>query len=146
MSRFFELVSSYEDDALLPKRATKHSAGYDFKAAERTIIPPGKIALVPTGIKASMETDEVLLLFDRSSNPRKRGIVLSNSVGVIDSDYYNNESNEGHIYGLFTNITDHDVIIEYGDAIMQGVFVNFKLTNNDNSTNTRIGGFGSTGK
>ena len=93
-----------------------------------------------------MGTDEVLLLFDRSSNPRKRGIVLSNSVGVIDSDYYNNESNEGHIHGLFTNITDHDVIIEYGDAIMQGVFVNFKLTNNDNSTDTRIGGFGSTGK
>lgn len=142
MSRFFKLVSSYDDETLLPERATKHSAGYDFKAAERTIIPPGKITLVPTGVKASMNEDEVLLLFDRSSNPRKRGIVLSNSVGVIDADYYNNE---GLIYGQFTNITDHDVIIEYGDTIMQGVFLNYKLTDNDTASNTRMGGFGSTG-
>lgn len=145
MSRFFKLVSSYDDETLLPERATKHSAGYDFKAAERTIIPPGEIALVQTGVKASMNEDEVLLLFDRSSNPRKRGIVLSNSVGVIDADYYDNDGNEGLIYGQFTNITDRDVIIEYGDTIMQGVFVNFKLTDNDTATNTRIGGFGSTG-
>ena len=84
--RGFELVSSFPNEDLLPKRETAHAAGYDLKVAERTIIAPGEIKLVPTGVKAYMQPGEVLYLYDRSSNPRKKGLVLINSVGVIDGD------------------------------------------------------------
>ena len=68
---------------LLPKRETAHAAGYDLKVAERTVIAPGEIVLVPTGVKAYMQAGEVLYLYDRSSNPRKKGLVLINSVGSL---------------------------------------------------------------
>ena len=97
-TRGFELITDYTDENLLPKRETAHAAGYDLKVAERTEIPAGAIVLVPTGVKAYMQVGEVLYLFDRSSNPRKKGLVLINSVGVIDGDYYNNPNNEGHIF------------------------------------------------
>ena len=74
---------------------TAHAAGYDLKVAVRTVIDPGEIVLVPTGVKAYMQPTEVLYLYDRSSNPRKKGLVLINSVGVIDGDYYGNPGNEG---------------------------------------------------
>ena len=83
--RGFELVSTYNNQELLPKRETAHAAGYDLKVAENTVIAPGEIVLVPTGVKAYMQPGEVLYLYDRSSNPRKKGLVLINSVGVIDS-------------------------------------------------------------
>ena len=92
--RGFELVSSFTDENLLPKRETAHAAGYDLKVAVRTVIAPGEIVLVPTGVKAYMQPTEVLYLYDRSSNPRKKGLVLINSVGVIDGDYYGNPGNE----------------------------------------------------
>ena len=79
--RGFELVSSFTDETLLPKRETAHAAGYDLKVAVRTVIAPGEIVLVPTGVKAYMQPTEVLYLYDRSSNPRKKGLVLINSVG-----------------------------------------------------------------
>ena len=82
--RGFELVSSFTNENLLPKRETAHAAGYDLKVAERTVIAPKEIKLVPTGVKAYMQAGEVLYLYDRSSNPRKKGLVLINSVGVID--------------------------------------------------------------
>ena len=104
--RGFELVSSFTDENLLPKRETAHAAGYDLKVAERTVIAPGEIVLVPTGVKAYMQPTEVLYLYDRSSNPRKKGLVLINSVGVIDGDYYGNPGNEGHIFAQMKNITD----------------------------------------
>ena len=81
--RGFELVSSFTDENLLPKRETAHAAGYDLKVAVRTVIAPGEIVLVPTGVKAYMQPTEVLYLYDRSSNPRKKGLVLINSVGVL---------------------------------------------------------------
>ena len=85
--RGFELVSKYAgEDYLLPKRETAHAAGYDLKAAETVTIQPGEIKLIPTGLKAYMQEDEVLFLYDRSSNPITQGLVLINSVGVIDSD------------------------------------------------------------
>lgn len=96
--RGFELVSQFTDETLLPRRETAHAAGYDLKAAETTEIAAGEIKLVPTGVKAYMQAGEVLYLFDRSSNPRKKGLVLINSVGVIDGDYYGNPANEGHIF------------------------------------------------
>jgi dUTP pyrophosphatase len=128
------------DKAVLPERATKGSAGYDISASETIIIQPGEIKLVSTGLAVQMEQDDVMLLVDRSSNPRKRGLVLSNSVGVIDHDYFPNE-----FMGMFTNITDKAVTIEAGQRIMQAVFVKYGLVDNDNATGQRIGGFGSTG-
>ena len=110
--RGFELVSSFTNENLLPKRETAHAAGYDLKVAERTVIAPKEIKLVPTGVKAYMQAGEVLYLYDRSSNPRKKGLVLINSVGVIDGDYYGNPGNEGHIFAQMQNITDQEVVLE----------------------------------
>lgn len=143
--RGFELVSSFTDEALLPKRETAHAAGYDLKAAETTSIEAGEIVLIPTGIKAYMQAGEVLYLYDRSSNPRKKGLVLINSVGVIDGDYYGNPANEGHIYAQMKNITDETVTVEAGERIVQAVFAPFLLADGDMATGQRTGGFGSTG-
>ena len=93
------------------------SAGYDLKVAERTLIAPGEIKLVPTGVKVYMQSGEVLYLYDRSSNPRKKGLVLINSVGVIDGDYYGNPGNEGHIFAQMKNITDQEVVLEVGERV-----------------------------
>jgi dUTP diphosphatase len=142
--RGFELVKGETNLDLLPKRSTQHSAGYDFVAAETITIYPGAIKLVPTNVKAYMQEGEVLYLYDRSSNPRKRGIVLSNSVGVIDKDYYGNPDNDGNIHAQFTNITNDVVTIEKGTAMMQGVFMPFLLADDDNASGVRVGGFGST--
>ncbi|MGT2907995.1 dUTP diphosphatase [Streptococcus dentiloxodontae] len=144
--RGFELISAYTDQTLLPKRETAHAAGYDLKAAKRTEIPAGEIVLVPTGVKAYMQPGEVLYLYDRSSNPRKKGLVLINSVGVIDGDYYDNPANEGHIFAQMKNITDEMVVLEAGERIVQGVFVPFLVADGDEASGARTGGFGSTGK
>lgn len=143
--RGFELVSSFTNENLLPKRETAHAAGYDLKVAERTVIAPKEIKLVPTGVKAYMQAGEVLYLYDRSSNPRKKGLVLINSVGVIDGDYYGNPANEGHIFAQMQNITDQEVVLEEEDRIVQAVFSPFLLTDNDEADGVRTGGFGSTG-
>ncbi|MGT2666741.1 dUTP diphosphatase [Streptococcus rifensis] len=143
--RGFELVSTYTDENLLPKRETAHAAGYDLSAAETTVLAPGEIKLVPTGVKAYMQDREVLYLFDRSSNPRKKGLVLINSVGVIDGDYYNNPNNEGHIFAQMKNITEEPVTVEAGERIVQGVFMPFLVVDGDDATGERTGGFGSTG-
>lgn len=144
--RGFELVSSYDNQDLLPKRETAHAAGYDLKVAETTQIEPGQIVLVPTGVKAYMQPGEVLYLYDRSSNPRKKGLVLINSVGVIDGDYYGNPDNEGHIFAQMQNITNKKVSLEVGDRIVQAVFAPYLVADDDQATGTRTGGFGSTGK
>ena len=137
MTRRFKKLT---DKAILPERATKGSAGYDISASESVIIEPGEIKLVPTGLAVQMEQDDVMLLIDRSSNPRKRGIVLSNSMGVIDYDYFPNE-----FMGMFTNITDQPMMIKAGQRIMQAVFVKYGLVDNDKAEVQRTGGFGSTG-
>ena len=144
-TRGFELVSSFKNEELLPKRETAHAAGYDLKVAEEVVIEPGQIKLVPTGVKAYMQPGEVLYLYDRSSNPRKKGLVLINSVGVIDGDYYGNEANEGHIFAQMKNITDQTVRLQEGDRIVQAVFAPFLLADGDQATGQRTGGFGSTG-
>ncbi|MDO4667609.1 MAG: dUTP diphosphatase [Streptococcus sp.] len=144
--RGFELISEFEkNNELLPKRETQHAAGYDLKVAKHTKIAPKEIKLVPTGVKAYMQENEVLYLYDRSSNPRKKGLVLINSVGVIDGDYYNNEANEGHIFAQMQNITDKEVVLEAGERIVQAVFAPFLIIDNDDATGLRTGGFGSTG-
>lgn len=144
--RGFELVSAFAgQETLLPKRETAHAAGYDLKVAQETTIAPGDIVLVPTGVKAYMQAGEVLYLYDRSSNPRKKGLVLINSVGVIDGDYYGNPNNEGHIYAQMQNITDQPVVLKVGDRIVQAVFAPFLIADGDEACGVRTGGFGSTG-
>ncbi|MGO3373061.1 dUTP diphosphatase [Pseudolactococcus laudensis] len=145
-TRGFERVTAYENAGIdLPLRSTVHAAGYDFIAAETISLNPGEIKLIPTGIKAYMQPGEVLYLYDRSSNPRKKGLVLINSVGVIDGDYYGNPDNEGHIFAQMKNITDQIVEVTKGERIVQGVFAPFLLADADSAEGTRIGGFGSTG-
>ena len=149
--RGFEIAAGWENkDISLPIRKTKHAAGYDFECAEDTIIPKFKNGvlptLIPTGIKAYMEDDEVLYLYNRSSNPKKKGLVLANSVGVIDKDYYENPDNDGHIMFAFYNMKDEDIIIKKGEAIGQGVFMKYLTIDNDHANGKRIGGFGSTDK
>ncbi|MGO2742764.1 MAG: dUTP diphosphatase [Pseudolactococcus laudensis] len=145
-TRGFERVTAYENAGIdLPLRSTVHAAGYDFIAAETISLNPGEIKLIPTGIKAYMQPGEVLYLYDRSSNPRKKGLVLINSVGIIDGDYYGNPDNEGHIFAQMKNITDQIVEVAKGERIVQGVFAPFLLADADSAEGTRIGGFGSTG-
>lgn len=150
-SRGFEVAKGFEDENInLPERKTKFSAGYDIEAAEDIVIPkfiPGmKPTLVKTGIKAYMMDDEVLYLYNRSSNPGKKGLVLANSVGVVDKDYYGNPDNDGHIMFAFFNIKDEDIEIKKGDAIGQGVFAKYLTVDDDSSDGIRQGGFGSTSK
>lgn len=138
-------MSGFTDTELLPKRETAHAAGYDLSVAEETSIAPGEIILVPTGVKAYMQDGEVLYLYDRSSNPRKKGLVLINSVGVIDGDYYGNLANEGHIFAQMKNITDQTITLAVGERIVQGVFMPFLIADGDQADGERTGGFGSTG-
>ena len=171
--RGFEKVSTFKD-INLPVRATKKAAGYDFEAAEEIVIPSiwksgiatalkaafnkedilmdektlkqVKPVLVPTGIKAYMGEEEFLQLCNRSSNPLKNFLLLGNGVGVIDSDYYNNDANEGHIMFQFLNFGLKDLTIKKGERIGQGIFLPFLKADNDHSETDRTGGFGSSGK
>ena len=149
--RGFEIAKGFENAGInLPVRKTKNSAGYDVEAAEDTVIPTFKKGMKPTlvktGVKAYMEGDEVLILANRSSNPGKKGLILANSIGVVDSDYYGNPDNDGHIMFAFYNIKDEDILIKKGEAIGQAIFQKYLLADNDNAENTRTGGFGSTSK
>ena len=147
--RGFEIAKGFEDkDINLPIRKTKYSAGYDVEAAEDITIPSFKKGtnptLIKTGIKAYMQDDEVLMLYNRSSNPKKKGLILANSVGVVDKDYYGNEDNDGHIMFAFYNIKEEDVSIKKGEAIGQAVFQKYFVSDLDSAIGERKGGFGST--
>lgn len=149
--RKFEKISECEDwDFNLPKRKTKNSAGYDFECICDVTIPPYKIGnepfLVPTGVKCKMENDEFLMLVNRSSNPKKKCLVVPNSMGIIDADYYNNPDNEGEMMFPFYNLSTEPVKIEKGYCIGQGIFQKYLLTDDDDATGERFGGFGSTTK
>ena len=149
--RGFEIAKGWEDKNInLPKRSTKYAAGYDVEAAEDTIIPafkPGvKPTLIPTGLKAYMQDDEMLCLYNRSSNPKKKGLVLANSVGIVDKDYYGNADNDGHIMYAMWNFKDEDIKVEKGERIGQAIFQKYLIADNDNADAERIGGFGSTDK
>lgn len=173
--RGFEVAKGFNPDEInLPKRATTNAAGYDFEASSDIIIPSMlntevseliklweengsettqseikkklKPVLVPTGVKAYMGENEVLQLANRSGNPLKAHIYLANGIGVIDGDYYENESNDGHIMFQFINLGYSDYVIRKGDRIGQGVFMPFLIADNDDVTTIRTGGFGSSGK
>ena len=143
--RGFELIRGY--DGKLPARGTPYSACVDFYACEDVILRPGTISnVIPTGVKAYMKEDEGLLLYARSSMAKKHGLRMSNSVGVIDADFYNNIDNEGHITFLYDNITDKEVKIAKHSRIGQGMFTKIlPIENVEILSNERVGGYGSTG-
>ena len=129
----------------LPRRATAGSAGYDFVAPAETVIPAGGSVLIPTGIRAEMKPGWVLMLFPRSSLGFRCGIRLSNTAGIIDSDYAF-AKNEGHIMVKLRNPSGDPVVIGRGERFCQGIFVPFGTAEEDGSFTSRQGGFGSTGK
>lgn len=134
------------DQITLPCRATSGSAGYDFCSTVKVRLFPGQFVTFPTGIKCRMDPGWTLMIFPRSGLGFKYRAVLANTVGIIDSDYYGNEKNEGHIMMKICNNGDHILDIDIGDRIAQGIFVPFGITKNDNVDAVRNGGFGSTGR
>jgi len=149
-TRGFEICRGWEDKNInIPKRSTKNSAGYDIEAAEDIIVPvykPGiKPTLIPTGLKAYCMPDECFFLLSRSSGP-KNGLLTPHGMGLIDSDYYENEFNDGHLFVQIFNCSDHELEIKKGDKIAQAVFTKYLMVDNDNAKGKRVGGFGSTNK
>lgn len=144
MRRGFEKVSGYEY-VNFPKRKTKQSAGYDIESAVNVVINPGETKLIPTGIKVYMDENEWLGIYIRSSLAVKYGIVLANNVAVIDSDYYNNPDNEGHIMLPIRNVSGMPYTVKKGDRIAQGIFHRYYKVDNDSADGDRTGGIGSTG-
>lgn len=149
---FEEFKKSFGDDKklyeeyLLPKRASKNSAGYDLLAIKDYIIKPKEILKIPTGLKVRMHYDEVLLIVVRSSMGFKYNVRLTNQVGVIDSDFYNNIDNEGHFFVSLQNEGDKDFVIKKGEAFAQGIFIKYLISDDDTASEIRKGGLGSTNK
>jgi dUTP pyrophosphatase len=142
----FEKVNRITDDLKLPERSTSFSAGYDFFNPEEVEIQAGQIKYVKTGIKSQFPEDRMLMLCNRSSNPKKKGLILANSVGIVDKDYYGNPDNDGHIMFAFFNFKDIDVEIKKGEAIGQAIFHKYFIADDDCAEGERLGGFGSTSK
>ena len=147
--RKFELISEQnkknKNEVKLPKRADMGSAGYDFYSPDRFVCKPHEITKIWSDIKVYMQNTEFLLLTVRSSMAGK--FHLANTMGIIDSTYYNNKHNEGNVGIFLVNDTDEDIIIEKNDRIAQGIFMNYLTVTDDNpSCRPRSGGFGSSGK
>ena len=136
------------DDIILPKRATKHSAGYDFFAPFDFELRGGESIKIPTGIKCDMNEDLFLAIVPRSSLGFKYKMRLANTLGVVDCDYFDNENNEGHIFIKISNENNENKTLKVnkGEAFAQGIFFKYFLTEDDNVTETRTGGIGSTNK
>lgn len=143
--RKFEFVSFVDNSGLeLPKRQTGSSAGYDLFSIEDVTVKPQEIVLIKTGVKAMMPNNEALFVFPRSSLAIKKGLMMPNGVGVVDSDYYGNPNNEGHIMVPLYNIKNEPVIIQRGERIAQGIFMNYNKTMDEKDPGiVRLGGFGS---
>ena len=176
MAKFEKVSRFENIDLPLPVRKTSQSAGYDFVVAEDIVIPPyadlferiksqpnpytksleeaaavikeakAKITLVSTGMKCKLDPNTYLELSVRSSCPLKHWLVLGNSVGIIDADYYNNPDNEGEIFFQIINFAPFPIKLHRGDAIGQGIIKPYLITEDDNATGERTGGFGSTDK
>ena len=130
-----------ENENLMPRRSTSGSAGYDFISPDRYVVPAHGECLIESGVSIELDKDKVLLLFVRSSYGFKHGITLSNGTGIIDSDFYPNT-----MKCKLRNDSDKDFVIEKGDKYMQGVIVQYFVSDDDNVTTVRNGGIGSTGK
>ena len=136
--------SMKEPEFDLPKRATNNSIAYDFYSPEDFVVEQHNKYMLWTGIKAQFQDDEALILNVRSSMGKKN-IMLSNTQAWVESDYYNNENNEGHMWIALQNEGNSDYAINRGDAYCQGIFTKF-LTCGDDANGVRNGGFGSTNK
>lgn len=167
-TRGFEVCNEYKEKNIkLPERKTKCSVGYDIEAADDTLVPSiwkiifknfGKYitgskdyeeikpTLINTGLKSYFLEDEILVLANKSSLPFKKGLVMANSIGIIESDYYGNESNDGHLMYSYYNFSPIDLNIKKGEVIGQAYFQKFLIADGDNATGKRIGGYGSTSK
>jgi len=157
MERYFEKISFEQfqkdikndkflyEEYKLPQRKTKHSAGYDFLAIEDFEIKPGEIKKIPTGYKSNFQNDEMLMLLVRSSMGFKYNIRMCNQVGIVESDYYNNQDNEGHLFVALQNEGDKTFNVKKGESYAQGIFTKF-LTCGDEVSEVRSGGIGSTNK
>ena len=145
--RKFEIVKDEfrknSGEIKLPTRATRNSAGYDFYSPVDITIPPHEMVMIWTDIKASMYWDNVLILNVRSSMG-KQPVMIANTQGWIDSDYYGNPDNDGNIGFRLLNLGDTPYEIKAGDRIGQGMFIKYGTIKNDNTTAERKGGFGST--
>ncbi|MDO5572983.1 MAG: deoxyuridine 5'-triphosphate nucleotidohydrolase [bacterium] len=141
-----EMIMIY-DNIMLPRRATAGSAGYDFFSPVGFSLLPGETIKIPTGIRVEMEDDWVLKCYPRSGLGFKFRLQLNNTVGIIDSDYFYSD-NEGHIFSKITNDSNEgrNVDIEAGSGFMQGIFVEYGITVDDDVTDIRNGGFGSTSR
>lgn len=143
----YEDIQALYDSIRLPERATAGSAGYDFFAPRAFVIKPGETVKIPTGIRAEIDEGWVLTLFPRSSLGFKYRLQLNNTVGIIDSDYFYSD-NEGHMFIKITNDSNEDKILELprGAGFVQGIFLPFGITVDDETKGLRNGGFGSTDK
>lgn len=141
-----EMIENLYNKIKLPKRATTGSAGYDFSLPIAITLAPQETAKIPTGIRVRIDDGWVLKAYPRSGLGFKYRLQLDNTVGIIDSDYYNSD-NEGHIFAKITNdsYSEKTVELKDGDAFMQGIFVEYGITTDDNADGIRNGGFGSTG-
>lgn len=133
------------DGISLPRRATAQSAGYDFFAPTTMTIEPGQTVTVATGIRALMPSDWCLMIYPRSGLGFKYKLRLNNTVGIIDADYADSD-NEGHIFVRMTNESSQQLTIPQGTAFAQGIFTKYLLTEDDDTTEQRNGGLGSTTK
>ena len=136
-------IEEYYDSIVTPRRATRGSAGYDFFSPIDFELQPNETIKIPTGIRCKIDDGYVLELYPRSSHGFKYRLRLDNTVGIIDSDYYN-AKNEGHIFVKITNLGDKPLAVNQGDGFCQGIFKEFFITYDDNTTVARTGGLGST--
>lgn len=149
-TRGFEVVSKYADDnVVLPVRGTSKSAGYDIRVVTHgkdIKIAPHSTYVFSTGIKAYMPSNEVLMIYPRSSVGFKKHLMFMNTVAIIDADYYNNADNEGHIMIGVYNYGDKVVTVQDNERIAQGIFTGYGITDDDSVSKIRVGGIGSTNK
>lgn len=136
---------SYED-VIIPKRSTKYSAGYDFISPLDFTLKEGETITIPTGIKVELDKDKFLALVPRSGLGFKYRCQLDNTIGIIDSDYYNNAKNEGHIFVRITNDSKNGKVmtVEKGKAFCQGIILKYYTVEDDTADGIREGGMGST--
>ncbi len=143
----FKDTDTKYDDIIIPKRSTKFSAGYDFYMPYDLTIKKDEIVLIPTGIKAMLNSDEFLGIYIRSSLGFKYNLRMCNQVGIIDSDYYNNTSNEGHIFVKLKNEGNNDIILKKHDRYVQGIIQKYYIVDNEKEIeDIRVGGIGSSGR
>lgn len=133
-------------DIILPERKTKSSAGYDFHLIKDITLAPNQTMRIPLGVKVFMPENEYLGIYIRGSVGFKFNVRLCNQVGIIDSDYYNNPDNEGHMWIAIHNHGQEASKMKKGESIAQGIFATYNIASNDNVDNERTGGFGSTNK